>query len=352
LGGIGASSEADIDAQKRTTTAREASPAAERLLILAPNWLGDAVMALPAIAMVRETLPNSVIDIGVRRSIAPLFALVADVSRVVLIDKGARGLLLNGEGPYEAALLLANSFNSARLVWSAGIPERWGYRGDFRSLLLTRAIARPVRVHQADFYKNLVRELGFRGRASEPRLTVSHEHHVAGRALLETSGWDGKAPLVAVAAGAAFGSAKRWPAASFARLVDALAVDGIRTVLIGAAGDSASQEVRKLSKAPNGPFDIVGRTDLPTLAGVLLQCRTLATNDSGAMHFAAALQVPVTAMFGPTRDRETHPLGGGHAVLTNAVWCRPCMLRECPLTHRCMTGISVDAVLAAARARI
>ena len=93
----------------------------------------------------------------------------------------------------------------------------------------------------------------------------------------------------------------------------------------------------------------MGSTDLPTLAGVLAHCRTLVTNDSGAMHLGAAIGVPITAVFGPTRDRETRPPGEAHAVITNDVWCRPCMLRECPIDHRCMRGITVDRVLTAAR---
>jgi heptosyltransferase II len=106
------------------------------------------------------------------------------------------------------------------------------------------------------------------------------------------------------------------------------------------------------SKASPAPLNLVGLTDLPGLAGVLAECRSLVTNDSGAMHFAAALGLPVVAMFGPTRERETHPIGANHAVLTTPVWCRPCMLKECPLTHRCMTGIAVDRVLEATRGRI
>ena len=111
-------------------------------------------------------------------------------------------------------------------------------------------------------------------------------------------------------------------------------------------------EVLLATTASHVPLNLVGRTDLPTLAGVLAQCRALLTNDSGAMHFAAALGLPIVVMFGPTRERETHPIGERHAVLTSRVWCRPCMLRECPLTHRCMTGIGVDGVLAATRARL
>jgi lipopolysaccharide heptosyltransferase II len=333
-----------------------------RLLVFAPNWLGDAVMALPAIADVRRALPDATIDVAARPSVAPLFTLVRDVNEIRTLDKGRAALDSVRAGGYEAVLLLPNSFNVARIAWSAGIAERWGYRSDFRSPLLTKAVATPTRVHQTEYYRHLVRELGFgvtgsTGLAGEPatlpRLDVSIQQRDAARALLVENGWELATPLVAVAPGAAFGGAKRWPAESFAALIDALAADGIRVVVIGAAGDRpAATEVLARVTTAIRPFNLVGRTDLPALAGILVHCRALVTNDSGAMHLAAALGVPVTAMFGPTRERETHPLGDEHRVLTHAVWCRPCMLRECPLTHRCMTGITVDSVLTATRARL
>jgi heptosyltransferase-2 len=326
----------------------------QRLLVLAPNWLGDAVMALPALTDVRRALPNAAIDVAARPSVGPLFAMVTGVGAVVSIEKGRRAIERLRDGHYDAALLLPNSFNAARLAWSAGIPERWGYRSDFRSPLLTQAVGAPTRVHQTEYYRHLVRALGFvSDTVAEPRLEVSDDLRAAGLARLAGEGWDARRPLVAVAPGAAFGGAKRWPAPSFAALVDGLAKDGVRAVLIGTAGDRlAATELLAVAKTSTRPLNLVGRTDLPTLAGVLVHCRALVTNDSGAMHLAAALGVTVTAMFGPTRERETHPLGSVHTVLTNPVWCRPCMLRECPLTHRCMTGITVDAVLTATRARL
>jgi heptosyltransferase-2 len=209
-------------------------------------------------------------------------------------------------------------------------------------------------VHQTEYYRHLVRALGFGGTSTiEPRIELTDSHREAGAALLAEQGWTGRMPLVAVAPGAAFGGAKRWPIGSFAGLIDGLTNDGLRSVLIGAAADrAAATEVLMAATASPAPLNLVGRTDLSTLGGVLAQCRSLVTNDSGAMHFAAALGLPVIAMFGPTRERETHPIGGKHAVLTHPVWCRPCMLKECPLTHRCMIGIGVDAVLAATRARL
>jgi heptosyltransferase-2 len=326
-------------------------PVTRRVLVFAPNWLGDAVMALPALSDLRAHLPEASIDVAARPSVAPLFTMVPSVNSVVTLDRDLDRLR---RGQYEAALLLTNSFNTARVAWRAGIPERWGYRRDFRTLLLTKSVTPPTRVHQTEYYRHLVRVLGLGDDSPiEPRIELTESHREAGAALLDEQGYTGRMPLIAVAPGAAFGSAKRWPASSFSALIDGLMNDGLRSVLIGASADrEAATEVVMAAQSSPAPLNLVGRTDLPTLAGVLAKCHSLVTNDSGAMHFAAALGLPVIAMFGPTREHETRPIGRNHAVLTHDVWCRPCMLKECPLTHRCMTGITVRDVLAATRARI
>jgi heptosyltransferase-2 len=167
--------------------------------------------------------------------------------------------------------------------------------------------------------------------------------------MLRDAGWDGRAPLVALAPGAAYGTAKRWPSERFAALAASLVADGVQSVMIGAAADRpTADEVSRAFRSPS-LLTLVGRTDLPALAGVLATCRALVTNDSGAMHLAAAVGTSVTAVFGPTDERATRPLGDAHQVVTFPVWCRPCMLRECPLDHRCMRGVDAEAVVAAAR---
>jgi heptosyltransferase-2 len=169
--------------------------------------------------------------------------------------------------------------------------------------------------------------------------------------LLTQAGWDRQAPLIALAPGAAYGGAKRWPAARFAAAAAMLAADGCVAVLIGTPADAPAGD-ECLEQIGRGVpiINLIGATDLTTLAGVLSLCGGLISNDSGAMHLAAALGVPVTAMFGPTDETATRPLGrASSVVLTHPVWCRPCMLRECPLDHRCMLGISADSVIAAAR---
>lgn len=327
------------------TTVPHTPSAGNRLVILAPNWLGDAVMALPAIADVRRARPDAAISVAARPSIMPLFTLVDGVDDVIDVGTDLR------TRSFDAALLLPNSFHAALTVWRAGIPERWGYRAQGRAPLLTRAVNRGARAHQAAYYQQLVSALGYPSGPMRPEIRVSPDLRRAGGEMLGAAGWDRRAPLVALAPGAANGRAKQWPPESFAGLARALAEDRVVTVLIGAPPDArAGAEVIDAlgGGAPGVPMiNLIGRTDLPALAGVLVHCRMLICNDSGAMHFGAALGVRVTAMFGPSNEMETRPLGDGRTfILTHDVWCRPCMLRECPLDHACLRGITVDAVLA------
>ncbi len=332
-----------------------------RLVILAPNWLGDAVMALPAIADVRRAAPAASISVAARASVAPLFALVREVNDTLVIERDAAHVLAAKN--FDTALLLPNSTRAALVARRSRIPERWGYRTGWRGALLTRAIPPARGLHQIEYYQHLVQALGFPNGPIEPSVTVSTAIHATGRQLLASSGWDGRMPLVAIAPGAAYGGAKRWPPAYFAELIDGLASDGVQCVMVGTAADAATA-ADVLHSHTRGDaaaiLNLVGRTDLSTLAGVLASCRALVTNDSGAMHLAAAIGIPVTAMFGPTNERATAPrttndeprTTNDPIVLTSPVWCRPCMLRECPLDHRCMRGIGVSAVLEAARSAL
>jgi heptosyltransferase-2 len=323
-----------------------------KLVVLAPNWLGDAVMALPAIADVRRASPHAEMTVAARPSIAPLFSMVSEVDHSLVIDAQPHlretGNELANQG-FDTALLLPNSMRAALVVALAGIPERWGYRANLRGALLTRAVARPSGLHQAEYYQQLVHALGFPNGPMEPRIALSPATHAAATTMLREAGWDGRASLVALAPGAAYGAAKRWPPERFAALAASLVADGVQSVMIGAAADRLTADEVSRAFQSASLLTLVGRTDLPTLAGVLATCRALVTNDSGAMHLAAAVGTSVTAVFGPTDERATRPLGDAHQVVTFPVWCRPCMLRECPLDHRCMHGVDAAAVVAAAR---
>ncbi len=320
------------------------------LLVVAPNWLGDAVMALPAIADLKRHFAGRPMIVAARGSVSSLFAMVPDVERVVNADVAAIR-----DSKSSVAVLFPNSFASAWLVWRAGVPERWGYARDFRRRLLTCAVRPPKQpVHQGGYYQHLVRELGVATGPLEPTLLIGAGALGDARRLLAQHGWDGGTPLVVLAPGAAYGKAKQWIPSHVTRLVtDLVRQRGFTCALVGSRGDAqTTRAIRDEAPADCRPriIDLAGETTLPALAGVISLAAACVSNDSGAMHLAAAAGVPVVAIFGSTNEKATSPLA--HAaipaeIVTNPVWCRPCMLRECPIDHRCMTGIEPARVLAA-----
>lgn len=324
----------------------DASP----LLVVAPNWLGDAVMALPAIADLQRRFADRRLFVAARAGVNSLFTMVPNVDRVLKQDVTA----IHDVKP-SIAVLFPNSFASAWLVWRAHVPERWGYAGDLRHRFLTRAVRRAKQpMHQGEYYQHLVRELGIAAGALEPSIAVPPEAFEDARRLLAQHGWDGNASLIVLAPGAAYGKAKQWIPSHVVRLVTGLVHERSFTcVLVGSRGDAATtRAIRAAAPKDCQPriLDLAGATTLPVLAAVISLASACVSNDSGAMHLAAATGVPVVGIFGPTNEKATSPLvhaGVRSEVLTNPVWCRPCMLRECPIDHRCMTGIEPDRVLAA-----
>jgi heptosyltransferase-2 len=318
----------------------------QKLVVLAPNWLGDAVMALPLISDLRRAWPDTRIMMAARSRVAPLYALVPTVDGTITLDGRGDAQRLSAGG-FDAALLLPNSFASAWLVRRASIPERWGFARDLRGPLLTHRIRRPRRYgHQAEYYQTLGSALNVASGPVFAAISVPAPAHAAAAALLADNGLGDRQRFVVAAPGAAYGRAKQWPPSRFAQLARRLETDRVRTVLIGSGRDVNACE----AVAHEAPvINLSGRTDVATLAGVLVRARAVIANDSGAMHLAAAAGVPVTAIFGPTNDRHTAPLRASPeaphpVVLTSDVWCRPCMLRQCPIDHRCMTRISADRV--------
>ncbi len=337
-----------------------------RLLVRTPNWLGDVVMALPALAALRAHYPEAALVAACPAPLAPLLSAAPGVDEVLGVPRGGAGARRREaeafrRGGFDAALLLPGSFGSAWIARRAGIPERWGFAEQWRRALLTRAVTPPRRrggaVHQVDRYLALVRGLGIEPVAAEPRLEPPAALRERARTLLAAAGGDDERPLVGMAPGAAYGHAKRWPPGRYAGVAVRLVRDfGARVVLLGSAHDrDAGHEIESTLAADvrRGPgfLNLIGRTDLRQLIGLLAACRTLIAGDSGAMHLAAALGVRVTAIFGPTDERLTAPVGE-HAVLTHRVWCRPCFFRDCPIDHRCMTRISEAEVLDAAAGRV
>jgi heptosyltransferase-2 len=325
---------------------------AGRLVVRAPNWLGDVVLSLPAMGMVRAAYPEAELTIALPTPFAPLFEQQTPVGSVEVIAPDVLKA-----GAFEAMVLLTNSFGSAWRAMRAGIPERWGYAAAGRSWLLTRAVPRPSRrVHQADYYRALTRALGMPEGDDVPRISPGARTEERAATFLAGSALEG-ARLVGFGPGAAYGHAKRWPPKHVAEVIARLASEqGVTCLLFGGPGDlDAGREIESAlgsrSLAPGQVLNLIGRTDLRLLIGLLARCETFVTNDSGSMHVAAALGTRVVAMFGPTDERETAPVGARSEVLTADVFCRPCMLRDCPIDHRCMKRITPERVLDAVGAR-
>ena len=320
------------------------------VVVLPPNWLGDAVMALPAVADLRRHFSGNRLVVAARASVSSLFTLVPGIDSIVGAD--VRSIRATDAS---VAVLLPNSFASAWLVKRSRLPERWGYSADLGGRMLTKAIRRPGKpMHQSEYYQHLIRELGIENGPREIALAIPPDALHDARTLLVERGWDGQTALVVLAPGAAYGKAKQWIPSHVVRVTTELVRDRRMTcVLVGSRGDAAT--IRAIRSAAPADcqlsiVDLAGLTTLPVLAAVMSLASAAVSNDSGAMHLAAAAGVPTVAIFGPTNERATWPIATRDArieVLTNPVWCRPCMLRECPIDHRCMTGIEPGHVLAA-----
>ncbi len=218
--------------------------------------------------------------------------------------------------------------------------------------MLTRAVARPrTELHQSEYYTALVRALGIAVEATAPRIAPTPA--TAARAGKLLDGIEAGRLIVGFAPGAAYGHAKRWPPDRVAEVATRLTRErNALCLLVGAGADRDAGRAIESTLPPDvRVVNLIGRTDLRLLIGVLARCRAFVSNDSGAMHLAAAAGVPVTAVFGPTNERATAPVGE-HDVLLEPVFCRPCMLRECPIDHRCMKRISSDAVFASVTRRL
>ena len=327
-----------------------------RILVRAVNWLGDAVLMLPALEALDRRFPQAEISLLAKPWVSGLFAGHPAVDRVLEYRTGdvhrgvmGRWRLANTlrEGGFDLAVLFPNSLDSAVIPWLARIPRRAGYPTEGRRWFLTHPVpgvsTMPGR-HQVERYLDIVRVLGGNG-APSLRLRVTPEAREAAGGLLTDRGVGSGDLCVALNPGAVYGGAKRWPVKRFAAVADGLVERcGARILLIGSVQEcSILDEVGARMRRP--AINLGGRTSLQALVGLLERARLLLTNDTGSMHVAAAVGTPVLAVFGPTDPQATGPLASHSRVVREPVPCCPCLLRECPIDHRCMTRVTVDHVL-------
>ncbi len=323
-----------------------------RTLVVAPSWVGDTVMALPVLEALAAT--GRELRILAKPGIHPLLGFWSPDA--VPLSRAGSDLEVVARLRYaecDEAVILPNSFRSAWLPWRAGIPWRWGYVGDFRTLLLSPAVRRRGRPRgpQIEDYRGLLEAMEVPPPASwVPKLPWTPEREQEGRSLLARARiQEGDGPLVGLFPGAEFGPSKRWPQERWVALAQALRreIPGLRAVLV--AGPDEVWMVVPIHEQTGRIHPVVGPDlDLARLASVLGHLDVLVTNDSGPMHLAAALGVPCVALFGPTDPRRTAPAGDSHQTLVSDRWCQPCFRRRCPLLHHgCMKDLEVDAVVEA-----
>jgi heptosyltransferase-2 len=328
----------------------------KKILMRGPNWVGDSVLAVPAMKAVRARFPDAEITLMVRPWVAGIFAAAPFIDRLWSEPKpsgpGDWIRLAGGirKRQFDLALLFPNSFESAAMVFLGRIPQRVGYATDGRSWLLTQAL-KPAREkrHQVHYYLDLAGALSADVNRPSIEIEASAEEKAQAAKLLVSEGIPAGRRYLVLSPGATYGSAKRWGEDGFARAADALGSEfDLDVVIVGSETErSIAETVQKHVRCRVAVLN--GKTSLETLIGVLSGARLMLTNDSGPMHIAAALGIPTVAIFGATDDAVTGPYGGRTRVVKEPVECSPCMLRVCPIDHRCMTRVSSEAVCRAAR---
>ena len=336
-----------------------------KVLIRATNWVGDAIMALPALRAVRARFSDAEVAIVARPYVADIYRDQQICNQLIHYD--ASGIHAGFSGrerlahelraqKFDVALLLQNAFDAAWLAWRANIPERIGYARDGRSLLLTKPVPVPkpgeIPAHEKFYYLELLRRAGWVNSLSDESfiaMSVPEEKRRRAAEFLLESGARPHALRVAIGAGASYGSAKCWPPPRFAELASRLqSQSDADIILFGTATEAAvsnaiAAEMRQL------PIDLTGKTAIADLPALLSQCHLFIGNDSGAMHVAAAVGLPVVAVFGPTDPLGTAPVTRRCTIVQEKPYCSPCFLRRCPTDHRCMTKITPDMVETAVR---
>jgi heptosyltransferase-2 len=336
-----------------------------KILIRATNWVGDAILALPALRAVRKRFSDAEIAIVARPYVADIYRDQQICDRLVAYDpQGAHAGFsgrerLAGElraEKFDVALLLQNAFDAAWLAWRASIPERIGYARDGRSFLLTKAVPVPrpgeISAHEKYYYLELLRRAGWIDSLSDETfiaMCVSEEKRRLASQFLAESGVRPHSLRVAIGPGASYGSAKCWLPARFAELANWLQVQADADIILFGTTSEANVSKAISEEMRRSPINLTGRTTIADLPALLSQCHLFVGNDSGAMHVAAAVGLPVVAVFGPTDPHGTAPVTPRCTIVQEKPYCSPCFLRRCPTDHRCMTKVTAEMVEAAVK---
>ncbi|MBI1824716.1 MAG: lipopolysaccharide heptosyltransferase II [Nitrospirae bacterium] len=325
-----------------------------KLIVRVPNWIGDAVLAIPALCSIRAHFktaeivflgPESINQLLKGNGLADSFIPVPDkkegfLGQWRLIQKLKKEV-------FDLAILFQNAFEAAWIVYLASVPYRFGYDREGRGLLLTHPVRIPAKhLHQMTYYLHLVSEFeNICLSRRPPFLNTNEEEKNAAWKILRGEGMNPGDFMIGIHAGAAYGSAKRWETERFAELADCLIREGNVKVIFFGSSEECKVNDEIVSMMSETPVNLSGKTTLRELVALISQCSIFISNDSGPMHIASALNVPLISIFGPTDPKVTSPAGVQNTIIQKETECSPCLLRECPIDHRCMTSIPVSEVM-------
>jgi heptosyltransferase-2 len=335
----------------------------ERILVRGTNWVGDSIVTIPALRELRRIFPKAKISLLIKPWVNGIFEDADFIDELIIYEREQKGVWRTMRelraAHFDLAVLFQNAFEAAVLAFGARARLRCGFSTEHRGLLLTHSLKLTPEIlalHQIYYYLHIISQMEERllGQSRvnfeqlDYRLPVSAARQQAIRARLPQWGIDGHRPLIALNPGATNSRAKRWPADRFGALADLLIDGGMEVIFIGAGNEldisqAAIAGMRREAKL------VTGKTTLSESIALLSICDLVISNDTGPGYLAAALERPTLTIFGPTDDRIIRPFGARAEMIRHKVDCAPCMLRDCPIDHRCMTGISVEMVAARAR---
>ena len=327
-----------------------------KIVVRAPNWVGDSILAIPAMTTIKRNYPESEVWIAAEEWVKDLYSMNDMFSGIISLpgQKDFKHLRVSAltlrESRFDLGILFTNSFASALLFAMAKIPQRWGYKKDGRGLLLTKGI--PPRhtknhVHQARYYLDLLAGLGLKEFPEKPTLTVDPGEKALTEEWLGSLNIQIARPLIIINPGAHYGSAKRWPVEKYAELAALLQKRLRAQIMIVGSGDETSLAETISTGMTDRPHILTGKTSLIRLAALLSFADLLITNDTGPMHLANFLKIPLVALFGPTVPARTGPFQQPAIVIHKGAPCWPCFYRHCPYDHQCMMSISPEEVFQA-----
>lgn len=333
---------------------------ANNILIRGVNWIGDAVMSIPAVKAIKKAFPDSKISLLVKPSIAPIFEMNPYIDEIILYEDKFKGFIGKlrlakklKKWQFSKAILFQNAFDAALIAFLAGIPERVGYSRDGRGFLLTKPVSfnnDDRKFHHIDYYLNLLKYAKAQTENSPPCIYLSIDERLSARNALSSL----KVPILGINPGATYGSAKRWLPERFAEVASWFMSETNGGVVIfgGLSEVKMSEEIyKKLKNKGSGKLEtekiinLAGTISVRELIALISECDVFVTNDSGPMHIAYAVGTPLVAIFGSTSPVLTGPVGGGNVVIKANTSCSPCFNRTCKNNDmRCMYAISSDDV--------